>query len=307
MCKIALRVFPVLFLIQLNFELSYAQSEEIIETEGSKIYYQTFGKGVPLLIINGGPGMSSEGFVSLAKKLAENNQTIIYDQRGTGYSVVNEINSNTITMDLMVSDMEELRKYLGIRNWIVMGHSFGGILAYYYTSLHPDKVIGLIQSSSAGMDLGLLSTLDITGGLTDTERDSLAFYNEKISNGDTSYETRLKRGKFLAPAYLYNRENIPVIAERLTQGNSRINGIVWRDLQRIGYDTKETLKDFEKPVLIIHCKQDVAGTGVAVTAHDILPGSKLVILDRCKHYGWLDRPEAYFNELREFLNDLNSN
>ncbi len=32
----------------------------------------------------GGPGLNSEGFVGLAKALSAGNQTIIYDQRGTG-------------------------------------------------------------------------------------------------------------------------------------------------------------------------------------------------------------------------------
>lgn len=133
------------------------------------------------------------------------------------------------------------------------------------------------------------------------ERDSLAYYNAMINNGDDSYETRLKRGEFLAPAYLYNKDYVPVIAERLTQGNRRINSLVWQDLQRIRYDTKEVLKGFDKPVLILHGEQDVVGTGIAETAHEIFPDSKLVILERCKHYGWLDRPEKYFDEIENFL------
>lgn len=299
-----LKVLVVLFLIQIKSEFSFAQSGNIIESEESKIHYQTFGSGNPILIINGGPGMSSEGFIPLAKRLAKNHRTIIYDQRGTGFSTIETVNITTITMDLMVEDVEALRKHLGYDEWIVMGHSFGGIMGYYYASKHPERVTAMIQSSSGGMDLALLNDLDITAGLTEMQADSLAYYSAKISEGDDSYETLLKRSQFLAPAYLYNQKHVPVVAERLTQGNSQVNGLVWQDLRRIKYDTKEVLRDFEKPVLILHGAQDVVGIGIAETADEILHDSKLVILDQCRHYGWLDRPEKYFGEIETFLINL---
>lgn len=62
----------------------FAQQEEIIHTKDSKLYYRVYGKGKPMLIINGGPGMNSDGFVNLAKQLSKDCQTIVYDQRGTG-------------------------------------------------------------------------------------------------------------------------------------------------------------------------------------------------------------------------------
>lgn len=289
------------WLLFLQGTVTYAQNGTLRTSDDSVISYTTYGSGVPLLIINGGPGMSSEGFVPLARKLAENNRSILYDQRGTGASRLNVVNASTITLDLMVRDIESLREHLGIENWIVMGHSFGGMLAYYYASKHPGRVLGMIQSSSGGMDLSLLRTLNVTNGLTQTERDSLAYYTARLRNGDQSYKTRLKRGLFLAPAYVYNRKHIPAIAERLTQGNSEINRLVWSDMQRSGFDTKESLKHFGKPVLIIHGRQDIVGTDLAETAHSILPSSRLVLLDRCRHYGWLDRPVAYFREVNDFL------
>lgn len=185
-----------------------------------------------------------------------------------------------------------------------MGHSFGGILAYYYATKYPDRVIAMIQSSSGGMDLSLLNNLNITETLSATERDSLSFYSRKIANGDSSYETALKRGTFLAPIYVYDRKNIPDVAKRLTQGNGVINRLVWQDLRRLDYDTKTGLKEFDKPVLIIHGREDIVGLDIPKKAHEILPNSELVILEKTRHYGWLDNPEMYFSEIQEFLNTV---
>ena len=53
-----------LFLITYNFQ---AQTEETIEYKDGKLHYSTYGAGDPVLIINGGPGISSDGFGELAK------------------------------------------------------------------------------------------------------------------------------------------------------------------------------------------------------------------------------------------------
>jgi proline iminopeptidase len=282
---------------------SIAQTEGIVQNKNARIYYRTYGKGIPVLIINGGPGMNSEGFVQLAKNLSARNQTIIYDQRGTGKSTVQPVDATTITMQEMIEDLEVLRKYLGIEQWTILGHSFGGMLASYYASQFPEHVRSLILSSSGGIDLGLESyaSRSISDKLNKTERDSLKYWDNKIASGDTSYFARYRRGMALAGAYVYNKENIPIIAERLTQGNSVINGLVWQDLDKIKFDCTPNLKSFNKPVLIIQGKEDVISLQTAEYEHKIFKNSKLFIVDHCVHYGWLDNPQEYFKEVNLFL------
>lgn len=279
-----------------------AQTEGYAPGVNVKTYYRTFGQGKPLVIINGGPGMNSDGFETIAKTLSKSNRTIIYDQRGTGKSVLQKTDTSTVTMMQMVEDLERLRTHLKIEKWSLLGHSFGGMLASYYATLHPDKIESLILSSSGGIDLELLSNADaISSKLTKAERDSLAYWNGRISNGDTSYLTRLGRGRALAPAYLYNRKHIPIIAERLTQGNSLMNRLVWSDLRKINFDCKKGLATFSKPVLIIQGVQDIIEEGIALKAHKIFKNSRVVLIEGCGHYGWLDRPDKYIPEIEKFL------
>ena len=37
----------------------------------------------------------------------------------------------------------------------------------------------------------------------------------------------------------------------------------------------------------------------------VLKNADLVVLEECGHYGWLDRPKAYFENLNKFLSQLN--
>ncbi len=278
-----------------------AQSEYIIEGNGSRIYFKTFGEGIPILIINGGPGMNSDGFSSLAQKLSDKNMAIIYDQRGTGDSELHPVNSSTITMDLMVKDIEAIRKHLGIDQWVVLGHSFGGILGSYYTSKHPEHTFGLILSSSGGLDLDLLRTLNIPVRLTPAERDSLNYWTTQIQRGDTSHNALLKRGTYLAPAYLHKKKYIPIVAERLTQRNMTINGLVFRDLRRIQYDVKDELQNYSKPVLIIQGAHDIIPIEISESAHSVFQNSELFILENSSHYGWLEEEQLYFGAIKNYL------
>ena len=294
------KILTLLFAIIASAAI-HAQQEINIQVGEDVIHLKTFGKGQPLLIINGGPGFSSEGFISLAKILSKSAKAIIYDQRGTGKSTIDGINSSTITMDLMVKDIETIRKYLEIEEWVVMGHSFGGMLASYYASKHPNRINGLILSSSGGIDLDLFSNLDVNGRLTRLERDSMNYWQNQLSRGDTTYFARLQRARYLAPAYVYDKSHVNTIAERLTQGNMRINGLVFQNMQKIGFDCVAELRTFPSPVLILQGKDDIINKRIAQKAHTVFKNSKLVLMEKCGHYGWLDQPEIYFPEIRDFL------
>lgn len=246
--------------------------------------------------------MNSNGFEAMAKILAKKHQTIIYDQRGTGKSTLKNLNSETISMRLMADDIETLRKHLKIKKWSILGHSFGGMLACYYATIYPESIDKLVLSSSGGIDLSLLEGGNaIESSLSPIEKDSMRYWNIKIQNGDTSHGARLARGRAMAPAYVYDRKFIPQIAERLTQGNSTINSLLWNDMQKTKFDCKPNLKSFQKPVLIIQGKQDIVSKEIGEIALETFPNAKMVLLENCKHYGWLDAEEKYFAEIESFL------
>ena len=300
-----LRLIYCLFFLSFS-HVAYAQTESSIKNGTATIHYKTFGAGKPILIINGGPGMNSDGFASLAKSLSGKNKTIIYDQRGTGKSFVDKVNDSTITLQLMLSDIEVLRKHLKINSWVILGHSFGGMLASYYAANYPANTDALILSASGGIDLELLSYLqqNIQKNLSGEDQKLLDYWNSRISDGDTSYKARLNRGTALAPAYIYNKEYTAVIAERLTQGNSEVNNLVWEDMRKIKFDCSAKQSKYNKPVLIIQGKQDIIEEKTALKAKKVLKKSTVIFLDNCRHYGWLDAPEEYFNAIRVFLSKV---
>ncbi|TQI71311.1 proline iminopeptidase [Gramella sp. Hel_I_59] len=287
-----------LFLITYNFQ---AQTEETIEYKDGKLHYSTYGAGDPVLIINGGPGISSAGFGELAKLLSEDNITIIYDQRGTGNSKIHTNTNTDFTIDLMVEDIEILRKHLGYENWIVLGHSFGGMLAYAYAAKYPERVSAMIQSHSGGMDLRLRDYPDLRDRLSRSQQDELNQLVLKISLGDTLRETRYQRAKLMAIAYLNDSTRTSEVAERLMTTDRTINSQVWANMNLIGFDVSEEMKNFNKPVLILNGIDEIVHKDIAIYADSVLPDSRLILMKDCGHYGWIEKPEIYLKEVKEFL------
>lgn len=297
--------FVLFSFLGLGVFFANAQTTGFAPSKGVKIYYKLYGEGIPLLIINGGPGMNSNGFEGFANELSKDFMVILFDQRGTGKSTLSKVDETTITMDLMVEDMEALRNHLSLKSWHVLGHSFGGLLASLYATKHPECIDKLVYSSSGGLDLGFLSYIndEINAKLSSENIKNLALWSQKINAGDTTYHARYQRGLALAPAYVYNKKFVPQLADRLTQGNTTINQLVFKDLNKINYNCNKELLSFTKPVLIIQGNKDIIREETALNAKKTFQNATMLILPNCGHYGWLDQPLEYLNSIKGFLNE----
>lgn len=296
--------FWKLFFLGITFSC-LGQTDEIMTSGMSKLHYRTFGTGEPILIINGGPGMNSDGFAGMATEISKMKyQTIIYDQRGTGKSTISPLTAKTVTLDSMVVDMENLRKHLKIKQWTILGHSFGGIMAAYYATKHPEAIKKLIFSSSGGVTMDFTHNFQqrLQANLSKIQSDSLTYYQKQMDQGNDTREIRLKRAQFLANGYVYDKKNAPIIAERLTQTNYEVNSIIFEELRSKPYDCHLAFKNFKKPVLILQGENDIISIETAEAIAKAFPKSKLVLLKKCAHYGWLDAKEIYFSTIQQFMN-----
>ncbi|MCG2420512.1 alpha/beta hydrolase [Aequorivita sp. F47161] len=298
-----MRISILIFYLLFNTFTCVGQESHFVKTQDGMLHYEVIGEGKPILIINGGPGFSSEGFKNIATEIALlGYKSILFDQRGTGKSTLNQMDTTTITMSKMALDMEVIRKDIGIDEWILFGHSFGGMLANYYTTKFPNRVSAIIHSSSGGLDLHLIDNAqsNLNSRLTEQEIDSLNFWRNKLRENESEYNRR-KFNQYLASAYVYQKKNIPIVSERLMQGNMSLNRMVWDNMLSINFDCKKDLESFDKPVLILQGKQDVIPQSLAFTADKVFSNSNLFFLDNCGHYGWLDKKKEYLNRINDFL------
>ena len=93
------------------------------------------------------------------------------------------------------------------------------------------------------------------------------------------------------------------MAARLPQIDFKINSLVIQDLDKIKYNYLNKFPDFKQPVLIIQGKNDIISVETAEEIKQTFHNSKLVLLDNCGHYGWLDRKDLYMRAIGTFLNN----
>lgn len=122
--------------------------------DANRLYWEVCGnpQGQPALILHGGPG---SGCSSGARRFFDPSiyRIVLFDQRNCGRSLPyaadpqTDLRANT-TANLL-SDIEALRRTLGIDRWIVFGSSWGSTLALVYAETYPTRVSALVLSHVA--------------------------------------------------------------------------------------------------------------------------------------------------------------
>src|SRR6185312_2634003 len=106
------------------------------DIRGFKMYYETYGKGEPLLIIHGNGG-SINNFLYQIPYFAKNYQVVIADSRSQGKSVDP---ADSLSYEMMTDDLNALLDNLHLKSCYVIGWSDGGINGLLLAIRHPDKV-----------------------------------------------------------------------------------------------------------------------------------------------------------------------
>jgi proline iminopeptidase len=124
-----------------------------IETPVGKfrVWTKRFGNNPTkkVLLLHGGPGSTHEYFECFESFFPkEGIEFIYYDQLGSAYSDQPTDTSLWVT-ERFVEEVEQVRKALGLTkdNFILLGHSWGGILATEYALKYQDNLKGLIISN----------------------------------------------------------------------------------------------------------------------------------------------------------------
>jgi proline iminopeptidase len=121
----------------------YATHRLAVE-EPHQLYVEESGNpdGIPVLFLHGGPGAGCEDYHRRFFD-AERFRIILIDQRGAGRSTpLAELTNNST--DRLVADIETLREFLGIDQWMLFGGSWGSTLSLVYAQAHPQRVTGMV-------------------------------------------------------------------------------------------------------------------------------------------------------------------
>jgi proline iminopeptidase len=128
-----------------------------------KVWTKRLGKGpLKVLLLHGGPGVSHEYLEAMESFLPQAGiEMYYYDQLGCNNSDQPD-DPSLWTLERYTTEVEEVRVGLGLDNFVLYGHSWGGILAMEYALKYPRHLRGLVISNmTAGMKSYLARTASI--------------------------------------------------------------------------------------------------------------------------------------------------
>lgn len=118
--------------------------------EGYKLWTRRFGNSpMKVLLLHGGPAGTHEYMECFASFFPQANiEFYQYDQLGSYYSDQPE-DLSLYTIERFVEEVEQVRVELGLNsnNFVLLGHSWGGILAMEYALKYQQNLKGLIISN----------------------------------------------------------------------------------------------------------------------------------------------------------------
>jgi len=289
-----------------------AQGEGYVTVNGVAHFYTTIGSGEPFVVLHGGPGMWHDELFPFFGDLALDHKMVFYDQRGNGKSSMDQITDGNFTVDWLVSDLEKLRMAWGFDRINVVGHSWGGLLAMYYATEHPDRVSRLILVDPAPVNTGLL--IESYKALIDRFSEDEWNHLEELYDSDTylagdpathNEAMRLSEGATFHVAEARESYFDLVAFDAVTARNMvAISGPA--QTMKMNITVQEKLRNINCPTLIIHGQEDFIVAEAPELVHDLIPHSELAVIRESGHYPFIEQPEVFSETLRRFVNETSS-
>ena len=287
--------------------------ESRIQIVNSSLYVRVIGKGQPVIVLHGGPDFDHSYFLPDLDRLKDTFRLIYYDQRGRGKSAEN-VRPEDVSLVSDLDDIDRVRKHVRLNSVVLLGHSWGTVLALEYALRNPTRVSHLILMNPAPASTADLTAfrkiyLQKVGAEMDQQRAIVA--SAAYQSGDPEAVAARYRIHFkpaLARAEDYEklmRTMHEAFKSQGAQGIVKARAVedrLMRDTWDIpGYDLMPKLHSLRIPTLVIAGDHDFFPDEVAGHIAQALPNAQLVTMKDCGHFAFLECPDAVRNALVDFF------
>ncbi len=296
-------------MIQKKILEKYTITENYVDVGERKIFVQLIEDNLalkdaaPIILIPGGPGANASSIFPHLKNLLKHGPVIVFDPADVGKS-----DPFLRTLESDIEELECIRIFFKIKKWIVLGISYGGIVAQEYAVKYQEHIRKLILSVTIPCYNALQDARQNLSKLKTTEQQHL--FASHLLKGEVSADM-LPIGKYmkiLSPLYSmkvrqnpekYNDQ--PVIRSENFSVRTLNNGFK-TFLQ--SFDVIAKLKTIKVPTLVCGGKYDwICDPKHSYTIAKEIPNAHLSIF-ASGHSILIDCPTAYFKTIDLFFEDV---
>ncbi|MBS1419555.1 MAG: alpha/beta hydrolase [Clostridia bacterium] len=256
--------------------------------EGKKVYYETYGEGKPLLLLNG-IMMSCASWKEFIEPLSAQNMLILVDMLDQGKSEkMTESYDHAIQIRLVDALLNELQ----LESCVIAGISYGSEVGLEYAILHPDRVERLLLFNATAATGPWLDDIGKAWNLASANPESYYYtsipviYSPRFYTQNNDWMER--RRKILYP--VFSNEGFINAMIRLTNSSSN-------------YDVRDRLDKIMCPTLIVSCQQDYL-TPVDEQKYlaDHIADSHYLIIQNSGHASMYEQPMLFASLILGFAN-----
>ncbi len=130
--------------------LKHAAPGQMVDIGGFRLHAIVRGQGTPTVLLETGLGGCTMQYAAMLPALAAVTRVVAYDRAGQGWS---DCSPRTRTPENMVGELRALLDRLDIQPpYLLVGHSFGGLLSLIHAGLHPDDTAAVVLIDSSDVE-----------------------------------------------------------------------------------------------------------------------------------------------------------
>lgn len=283
--------------------------EGYLPVPGGNVWYRIVGggaEGVPLLVLHGGPGASSD-YLEPLEALADERPIIFYDQLGGGNSDHPD-DPSLWTVNRSVAEIAAVREALDLDEVHILGQSWGTALAveYYTLASGQDGVKSLVLSAPClnaarwavdqqehvadlpGSARAAISESEASGTFSSPEYQEamMLFYNRHVCRMEP-WPDCLNR--------TFEKLGYPVYEQMWGPSEFTVTGTLRE------YNCTPQLGGIGVPVLFTCGEFDEASPETTAFYASLVPGAEVRVFEDASHEHHLEKSEEYLKTVREFL------
>lgn len=287
------------------------QSKIIPISGGFHVWTRKVGESpIKLLLLHGGPGSTHEYLQIFEDQLPpEGIEIYFYDQLGSYYSD-QPSDPSLWNVDRFREEVEEVRQGLGLDQFYLFGSSWGGFLGIEYALKYQSNLKGLIISNmTASIDSYVKHINYLRDQLPADIVATMKAYEAKEDFENPEYQE-------LIQVHLNEKHICRVVPwpESVVRGFSRMNPQVYNTMQGPNeFLVNGTFKDWNRwgdlhqikvPTLLLGGKYDTMAPADKIEMGKRIPNARVGICENGSHLSMWDDTEAYFNFMKDFIQDV---
>lgn len=261
-------------------------STNTIKVLGAKVRYADTGKGRVVVLLHGFLESLEVWFGNgFAQELAKHFRIIAIDLPGHGKS---ECIGYVHRMERMAGVVKAVMDELGLRRYMMVGHSMGGYVALAFAEKYPGHLSGFCLFHST-------ATADSEAKKIDRERAI-----RLVKKSPVKYTNALIENLFALVNVRYFKSEIAWL-KRMAAKTKPQGIIACLEGMKIRKNRESVMRNSPVPVLMIAGKRDnVIPLEVSEKQKGLAPDQRYVALDKCGHMGFLEQKEVTLKKLKVF-------